>query len=111
MSTHAEKIAKTESLFRNVNESIAETSSGVFHSDEAHFLCECGDPECTKRIEVPCAEYEQVRDDATHFVVAPGHVTRPLEKVVRHHQGYSVIEKIDRAMARIARLLDPRGPS
>jgi hypothetical protein len=45
-----EKIARTESLFREVNERIAE-SAERFHATETHFVCECGDSRCTHRIE------------------------------------------------------------
>lgn len=107
MKRTRERIAKTESLFRNVNEGIKD-ASGRLDTDEARFVCECGDPACTERIEVPLDEYESVRDHATRFVVSPGHVKGPIEKVIRRRKGYSVIEKIDRAVARIARRLNPR---
>jgi hypothetical protein len=102
-----ERIAKTEALFRNVNEGINEASHRL-DTDAAHFVCECGDPNCTERIEVPLDEYESVRERATRFVVSPGHVTGPVEKVVKRRRAYSVIEKIDRALARIVRRLNPR---
>jgi hypothetical protein len=47
-----ERIAKTEALFRNVNEGIKEASDR-FDSDAAEFVCECGDAACTERIQVP----------------------------------------------------------
>jgi hypothetical protein len=102
-----ERIAKTEALFRNVNEGIKEASSRL-DTNAARFVCECGDPNCTERIEVSLEEYESVRDHATRFVVSPGHVKGPVEKVVERRRAYSVIEKIDRAVARIARQLNPR---
>jgi hypothetical protein len=102
-----ERIAKTESLFRNVNEGIKEASDR-FDSATAEFVCECGDPNCTERIEVPLDEYEEVRGEPTHFVVRPGHVTGPIETVVERGRRYSVIAKIDSVVARIARQLNPR---
>jgi hypothetical protein len=102
-----ERIGKTEALFRNVNEGINEASARL-DTDDGRFVCECGDPDCTERIEVPLDEYEAVREHPTRFVVSPGHVKGPVEKVVRRRRGYSVIEKIDRAIARIARQLNPR---
>ena len=106
MSVERERIAKTEALFRNVNEGIAETSEQL-ESQEGHFICECGDPACTERIEVPVREYERVREDATTFVVEPGHV-EATERVVANGRRYAVIRKVDRAMAAIARRLNPR---
>jgi hypothetical protein len=108
VAIEAERIAKTEALFRNVNEGIAEASSGLFDSREAEFLCECGDPACAEKVEVPLEEYEKVRAHATHFVVLPGHVKGPLEKIVHRRRRYSVIEKVDRVVVRIARRLNPR---
>ena len=107
MKKHRERIAKTEALFRNVNEGINE-ASGRLDTDDGRFVCECGDPDCTDRIEMPLDEYEAVRDHPTRFVVSPGHVKGPIEKVVKRRRAYSVIEKIDRAVARIARQLNPR---
>jgi hypothetical protein len=46
MRTQEERIAKTEALFRNVNERIAEASERFDNgeADEGAFLCECADP-------------------------------------------------------------------
>ena len=107
MRPREERIAKTESLFRNVNERIAEASER-FDSDDAEFLCECGDPGCAERLEVPLDEYEQVREDATTFVLDPEHVEPDVEKIVREARGYAVVQKIHAGMARIVRQLDPR---
>jgi hypothetical protein len=102
-----ERIAKTESLFRNVNEGIREASDRL-HSEVAEFICECGDSTCTEHIRVPLAEYERVRGHSTRFVVRPGHVKGPIERVVERGSHYAVIEKLDRVVARIARRLNPR---
>jgi hypothetical protein len=99
--------AKTESLFRDVNERIAETSER-FDSEEAHFMCECSDPGCAERLEIPLAEYEQVREDPTTFLLNPEHVEPEIEKVVKHRREYSIVRKVDAVVARIVRRLDPR---
>jgi hypothetical protein len=99
--------AKTESLFRDVNERIAETSER-FGSAEAQFMCECSDSGCAERLEVPLADYERVRDDPTTFVLNPEHVEPEIEKIVRHRRGYAVVRKVDAVVARIVRGLDPR---
>jgi hypothetical protein len=101
------KIAKTESLFRDVNERIAETSER-FDSDEAEFMCECADPACAERLEVPLEAYEDVRSDATTFILNPEHVEPDVEQIVRRRSGYAVVQKIDDAVARIVRQLNPR---
>ena len=40
--------ARTEALFRDVNERIAE-SAERFSADSAEFVCECADPGCAHR--------------------------------------------------------------
>jgi hypothetical protein len=107
MNTKKERVAKTEALFRNVNEGIAQ-ASGQLDAEDGHFICECGDPSCTHRLEMPIAEYERVRQDPTQFVVEPGHVRNDGEQVVRHRRRYAVIRKVDRVMAAIVRRLNPR---
>jgi hypothetical protein len=102
-----ERIAKTESLFRNVNEGIREASDRL-DSEVADFICECGEPTCTEHIRVPLEDYEQVREHATRFLVRPGHVKGPIERVVEQERHYTVIEKLDQVVARIARRLNPR---
>ena len=102
-----ERIAKTEALFRNVNEGIREASDRL-QTEVADFICECGDSTCTEHIRVPLDEYERVREHATRFVVRPGHVKGPIERVVERDRHYAVIDKIDRVVARIARRLNPR---
>ena len=78
MSIREERMAKTESLFRNVNERIAEASERFDAGDngDGEFMCECADPGCAERLEVPLEEYEQVREDATTFVLDPEHISR-----------------------------------
>jgi hypothetical protein len=107
MNRTRERIAKTEALFRNVNEGIREASDRL-ESELADFICECGDSTCTEHIRVPLEEYEHVRGNATRFVVRPGHVKGPIERVVERRHNYAVIEKLDRVVARIARRLNPR---
>src|SRR5207237_40360 len=103
MQAREERIAKTESLFRSVNERIAEASERFDNgaATDAEFLCECGDPACSERLEVPLDEYEQVREDATTFVLDPDHVEHDVERIVKHRRGYAVVKKVDAVVARI----------
>jgi hypothetical protein len=101
------RIAKTESLFRDVNERIAE-SAQRFESEEAAFVCECGDPDCTERVEAPLEAYEDVRSDGTQFLLAPGHEDERVERVVRSRRSYNVVRKVNRIVAAHVRRLNPR---
>jgi hypothetical protein len=107
MERTREQIANTESLFRNVNEEI-KGAADRFDAEVGEFICECGDPTCTEHIELPLAAYDRVREDPTQFVVRPGHVKGPVERIVKRERNHAVIEKIDRIVARIARRLNPR---
>jgi hypothetical protein len=106
MTPRAE-IARNEAFFRAVNEGIAEASER-FESDEAEFLCECGDASCTHRIEVPLEEYEAVREHPARFLIRHGHVEPKVEEVVRRRRRYAIVEKVDAVAARIVKRFNPR---
>lgn len=107
MNERKVKIAKTEALFRDVNERIAETSER-FDADEAEFMCECANPGCAERLEVPLEVYEDVRAEGTTFLLNPEHVAPDVEKVIRNHHGFAIVRKVDDAVARMVRQLNPR---
>jgi hypothetical protein len=108
MDDEAVRIARTESLFRNVNERIAETAER-FDAHETEFVCECSDQQCTERVEATVEEYERVRKHGTYFLLRPGHEDTRVERVVeqRSHR-HAVVEKFNAAIARMVRNLDPR---
>jgi hypothetical protein len=101
------EVARNEAFFRAVNEGIAEASER-FESEEAEFLCECGDAHCTHRIEVSLDEYENVRSHPTRFLVKRGHDLPEVEEVVHQRRRYAIVEKVDRVAAAIVRRLNPR---
>lgn len=107
--TEAEKrIARTEALFRNVNERIAE-SAKRFDADEATFVCECADQQCAERVDVTLDEYERARSDGTHFLLSPGHEDTRVERVVeRVGRRVAIVKKVNSAVAGMVRRLDPR---
>ena len=106
-SSEGEKIARNESLFREVNERIAE-SAERFAAGEALFLCECPDPTCTERVEATLGEYECVRRDGATFLVVNGHEDTRAETVVHADGDRAVVEKQHPLVAPVARKLDPR---
>jgi hypothetical protein len=102
------RIAHTEALFRDVNERIAE-SAERFNARDAEFVCECADPTCAERVPATLDQYEEVRADGTHFLLAPDHELPDLERVVkRPHKRSVVVEKFNAVVARTVRRLDPR---
>lgn len=91
-----------------MNERIAE-STERFESDRTEFVCECSDPACTHRVPVSLAEYEEVRDEPTTFLVLPGHEQDDIELVVSDRGRFRIVEKVQAAVRRTVVRLDPRG--
>lgn len=108
MDSRAERVARNEALFREVNERIKQVNEGLPPADEADFLCECGDETCTHPISLTLAEYERVRREATHFAVAPGHMAPDLERVVAEDARFAIVEKTEPEAASVASQEDPR---
>jgi hypothetical protein len=101
------KVARTESAFREVNEAIAKTAAR-FDADEADFVCECADADCAHRVTADLDDYDLIREDATHFLLAPGHDEPAIERVVQRRGDYVVVEKFGAKVAEIVRALNPR---
>ena len=105
--TEAEKIAQTESLFREVNERIAETA-GRFGAEQTSFVCECADATCTHRVEASLAEYEGVREHGATFLLVPGHEDARVEAVVERQDEHAIVEKREPTVRALVVELDPR---
>jgi hypothetical protein len=102
-------MARTESAFREVNEAIAQTAER-FEAEEADFVCECADPQCAHRVTAELDDYEAVRAEPTHFLLAPGHHEPEVEKIVERTGDFEVVAKVKPLMASIVRRLNPRRP-
>ena len=103
-----ERVARNETLFRDVNERIKGVSEDAHPASTTDFLCECGDPDCTEPVPLTPVEYEEVRRNATHFAIVPGHSDPQIEVVVAHNERFAVVEKNDPRAARVAVREDPR---
>lgn len=111
MATTSERVAKNEALFREVNERINEVSGSFFAldpNDLAEFVCECSQEGCHQAVSLTRIEYEEVRSEPRHFLVAPGHLWNPeTERQVFGNERYWVLEKVARA-GQVAVEDDPR---
>jgi hypothetical protein len=111
VSSTSEHVGKNEALFREVNERIREASEGFFASEAGQgveFVCKCSKGDCYQAVELNLQEYESVRSDPTHFLVAPGHVWHSeTERQVVGNDRHWVVEKVFDA-GRIAGVADPR---
>jgi hypothetical protein len=113
MSASDERRALNEAIFRDLNERVKEIDERLepngmgTSATEVEFLCECGDLECATRFTISRPEYEQVRQEPSHFMVLPGHVDETIEHVHDVRPGYVIVEK-DGDAAEMARETDPR---
>ena len=103
-----ERAALNQSLFREVNERIAELSQRF--ADELRpnqYVCECLNTDCSATIELPLDEYERLREDGARFFVLPGHEDPAVEDIVETTEQYVIVEKIGVASA-VAESTSPR---
>jgi hypothetical protein len=107
MTPDAARAAHTESLFRSVNERIAETAQDA-PVDSTLFICECRDPDCTQGVHLTLEQYEDVRSEPTHFIVKPGHEDPAVERLVEREYNHDVVDKDAPGAAEKATELDPR---
>jgi hypothetical protein len=101
------KRARTEALFRDVNERIAE-SAQRFDADSTQFVCECADPNCTHRLAATLDEYEDVRADGATFMLARGHADDEIERVLADRGRFQVVEKMEKTVRATVQRLNPR---
>ena len=107
MDEPAIRKARTESAFREVNERIAENARR-FESGSTEFICECGDPQCTDRVEATLDEYEDVRSHGARFLLVPGHGDGSIERLVEHRGRFLIVEKVHTAARALVRRMNPR---
>jgi hypothetical protein len=106
----AARVARNESLFREVNERILELEESF--GDPGHggrliaIVCECATTGCTTKVEVSPEEYLQAREKPTRFIVALGHVDLEFERVVIETERFLLIEKLAEAGETAAKLAD-----
>jgi hypothetical protein len=101
------RIARTEALFRGVNERIADTAERL-GSEDASFVCECDDPDCTHRIRVRLEEYNDVRADGARFILDEEHVNPEVERVVARRPCFALVEKVKPLARQTVLRLNPR---
>ena len=107
LDTVDEKNTRSQVVFREVNERIAELAVEWAQTGVSLFICECPDHECSEALEITPVEYERVREDGARFVVRAGHQLPKLERLVERNSRFLVVEKVGGAGA-LARGSDPR---
>ena len=108
MAHSAERLARNQALFREVNERINELVKAPtvsFHE----FICECTDASCTESLAVAVREYEAVRSNPRHFLVARDHELPEVERVVEDNGRFLTVETT--AQTELIAESDSRSPS
>lgn len=99
---------ENEILRRARNEWI-ERASDSFDADdrEETYVCECGDLTCSENVSLTRAEYEVVRSDGGHFVVAVDHENPEIEFVTFESDRFTIVQKMMGA-GRMSKETNPR---
>lgn len=100
---------RTQSLFREVNDRVAELSRS---SDVVppRFICECLRVDCCATIVLELAEYAKVRSDPAHFIVLAEHEDAETQDVLERRGDHVVVQNVASRMPNArarSRLLEP----
>jgi hypothetical protein len=88
--------ARTQSLFRDVNERVSEINEAFSIAlPLGDWVCECAKTDCSERVMLTHEDYARIRADPKLFFVAASedHVFEDIEDVVERHEGYWVVRK------------------
>jgi hypothetical protein len=92
MASSPEQLVRNQVLLREVNERIAEVASS-WAGDPPAFLCECSHDDCTGSLALSLPEYERIRSSPNLFMIAPGHESPEVDRVVEARHGSNLVEK------------------
>ena len=89
------RLVENEVIFRRANEDAKDFVKDVGAANHVlvPFFCECSDPDCKGRIEMPVADYERIHQSNRQFVVLTGHEVPEIERVVQRSERYNIVEK------------------
>ena len=90
----ARRLALNEAVARDVNPAVEETGRDWHDAGERiELICECSAGNCSARIHVTRAEYEQVRENDLRFMLVDGHVNEEIEHRVGTVGDATIVEK------------------
>jgi hypothetical protein len=111
-SSREERAARNQSLFREVNERVAELNQMFDElTPYGSWACECANVDCMEQLPMTLGEYEELRKVPTRFAVLPSeeHLVAEVEAVVEKTDRYWVVEKVGKAGELAAELSDEAG--
>ena len=79
-------------LFRDVNERISTVADRSFAESKIGFVCECFDRSCVEKVYLALLEYESLRVQPDHFVIAPGHVAAPYQQLIEANERFGLVQ-------------------
>ena len=89
-----ERFVLNEAMFRTANERAAGWEERQGQTEEVEpYYCECAKLDCREKLSLRGADYEAVRQDPTHFLVARGHEFPDVETVIEEHGSWVVVQK------------------
>jgi hypothetical protein len=91
MSLSEQRALENELRFRKANEEIDERRQELEIGGRTPYICECEDERCTELIRLTVDEYDEIRSEPMHFLIATGHPTRG--KPVQERSAYSIVAK------------------
>jgi hypothetical protein len=89
---HPIHAARKQALFREVNEQVWALQQKWGTPAEVDFICECADVTCSVAIQIASVDYERVRSEPLHFVVAPEHFFEGAEVLVERGPRHWIVE-------------------
>ena len=101
MMEFADRAARNEEIFKNVNRGIVVGAERHSVSSPLPFHCECADASCLATLSISVADYERGAGKRYCFFVVPGHQNARVERVVEEHENFLVVEKVGEARAQI----------
>lgn len=57
------------------------------------FYCECSNADCTARIPLTLEQFKEMHAEQSHFVIAKGHATPAIEKVIKTKGSMQIVSK------------------
>ena len=83
---------RKRNLFRDVNERISTVADRSLDESKIGFVCECFDRSCVEKVYLALMEYESLRLQADHFVIAPGHTAAPYQRLIEANDRFGLVQ-------------------
>lgn len=87
---------QTQDLGRKINNRIRRRT-GLNGNDEISAVCECVNTDCEGLIRVSVAQYRQLRENSSRFLVLVGHESPGPERIVARGENWLIVQKTGEA--------------